>query len=117
MQLRFNAFVGHAIVANNKFCFMDPAGTYGPYDGVSGTTTPSITLPSRRIAGFGESVELVGTPRLIYANSRRHTYRISVKQGPAWLPLRQTFDFDIHYYDYGLGRICFAGHRCGPYYR
>jgi hypothetical protein len=114
MQLRFNAVVGHAIVATNTFCFRQRTGTYGPYDG-SGATTSLSTFPSRLIAGLG--VELVGGPRLIYANSSRHTYRISVKHGPAYIPLGQTFDFDIHYYSYGLGRICFTGRTCGPYYR
>jgi hypothetical protein len=114
-ELRFDAFVGHRIVADNKFCFPQAAGTAGPYWGVSGTTTPTITFPSRIPAGGGEPVELVSGPTSIYGTTSRHTYRISVEQGPAWVPVKQTFTFGIHYYAVGNGRICFAGGACGPY--
>lgn len=105
---RFNAYLGHAVVATGKLCLR--AGK------LTATRTPKITFPSRMPVGGGESVELVEKPSLIYQHSLRHTYRFSVRNGPAYLPwARQTFDFDVHYYSDGRSRICFAGRACGPY--
>ncbi|WP_248581734.1 hypothetical protein [Nocardioides sp. InS609-2] len=114
IELRFNAFAGHAIVANNKFCFKAPVGTVGPLYGISGTTPPTISLPSRLPMGGGESVELISGPDIISTSADQHIYRITIKQGAVMIPPNQSFSFDIHYYGNGTGKICFVGGSCGP---
>ena len=53
-DVRFNAYLGHAVVATNKVCLRGGA--------IVGSTTPSISFPSRMPAGGGEAIELVRRP-------------------------------------------------------
>ena len=107
-EVRYNAYFGHAVVANNKICIRG--------GNIVNSSKPTITFPSRMPAGGGETIKLTEGPDKIFDSSGRDTYRISVENGPAYIPnARQTFNFDIHYYRDGRARICFTGRACSSY--
>ena len=110
---RLNAFAGHSIRATFKMCYIYPEPTRRVF--IAGSTTPVVSFPSILPAGAGESVDMARAPYPIRADKWKHVYRFTVKQGPVYVPVKQTFDFDIELNSVGGSRICFVGRACGTW--